>query len=74
LIDFVAEHWPQSWTKISQLMGNRSGVQCQFRYRFLTKENEPKQAVRKASPGPGPEAEAEPLLHGLEFDFNLISI
>jgi hypothetical protein len=58
LIDLVTEHGSQSWAKIAQLMGNRSDVQCRFRYRYLTKKKEPKRASLK----PGPDLEPDPPL------------
>jgi hypothetical protein len=40
LLDLVQVHGLKSWTKICQEMGNRSDVQCRFRYHFLCKKAE----------------------------------
>jgi hypothetical protein len=38
LIDAVREHGDKSWTRVAADLGNRSDVQCRFRYRFLCKK------------------------------------
>jgi hypothetical protein len=46
LIGLVSRFGPEGWNYISRKMGNRSDVQCRYRYIQLTrtaKENEPRQ-------------------------------
>lgn len=38
LLKLAKEHGKKSWTKIAQEFGNRSDVQCRYRYRQLLKE------------------------------------
>jgi hypothetical protein len=38
LLDSVAVHGETAWTRVAADMGNRSDVQCRFRYRFLCKK------------------------------------
>lgn len=38
LIDLINTHGDKSWTKIASKMGNRSDVQCRYKYRQLQKE------------------------------------
>lgn len=38
LVDLINTHGDKSWTKISSKMGNRSDVQCRYKYRQLQKE------------------------------------
>ena len=46
LIDLVGKFGTRAWTRISGEMGNRSDVQCRFRYNFLVKKaNEKKTEV-----------------------------
>jgi hypothetical protein len=38
LLDLVAKHGVRAWTKIGQILGDRTDVQCRFRYGFLKKK------------------------------------
>jgi hypothetical protein len=38
LLDSVAVHGEAAWTRVAADLGNRSDVQCRFRYRFLCKK------------------------------------
>jgi hypothetical protein len=38
LLDSVRTHGDTAWTKVAADLGNRSDVQCRFRYRFLVKK------------------------------------
>ena len=38
LIEAIKSYGTKSWTRISSEMGNRSDVQCRFRYKFLQKK------------------------------------
>jgi hypothetical protein len=59
LLDAVREHGDKAWTRVAAELGNRSDVQCRFRYRFLCKkageingEVRPVSAPKAAVPGP----------------------
>jgi hypothetical protein len=54
LLEAVALHGSKAWTKISAEMGNRSDVQCRFRYKFLCKKA--KEANRPVQPISAPQA------------------
>ncbi|EAY09044.1 Myb-like DNA-binding domain containing protein [Trichomonas vaginalis G3] len=43
LLNLVARFGDHSWTKIAEFMGNRSDVQCRYRYSQISKENSPNQ-------------------------------
>jgi hypothetical protein len=38
LLDAVRDHGDKAWTRVAGDLGNRSDVQCRFRYRFLCKK------------------------------------
>lgn len=42
LINLVGSFGTKAWTKIASKMGNRSDVQCRFRYKFLLKKADDK--------------------------------
>jgi hypothetical protein len=55
LMYLVMKHGDQSWTNISCKLGNRSDVQCRYRYRQLQKEHERATcAVNGIQPTPPP--------------------
>jgi hypothetical protein len=50
LLDSVAVHGEAAWTRVAADIGNRSDVQCRYRYRFLCKKaNEMRTEVRPVS-------------------------
>jgi hypothetical protein len=54
LLNAVQIHGPKSWTRIAGDMGDRSDVQCRFRYSFLCKKaQEAGTAVQPISPPKG---------------------
>lgn len=52
LIEYVVSFGTKAWTKIAAKMGNRSDVQCRFRYNFILKKagNKPEQIAPIALP------------------------
>jgi hypothetical protein len=51
LIDAVATIGTKAWTRVANAMGNRSDVQCRWRYRFLEKKaNAARAVVRPIAP------------------------
>lgn len=59
LVDLINTHGDKSWTKIASKLGNRSDVQCRYKYRQLQKEKakegkvlapELKQPIEKDNP------------------------
>jgi hypothetical protein len=57
LLELVLQHGVQAWAKISRELGNRSDVQCRFRYWKLVREGRtqplPTPTVTKVEPPPG---------------------
>jgi hypothetical protein len=58
LIDSVRIHGNKAWTRIATDLGNRSDVQCRFRYRFLCKKASEVNA--EVAPISAPQAEESP--------------
>jgi hypothetical protein len=48
LISLVAAHGNKAWTRIAAEIGNRSDVQCRFRYKFMSKKS--KEAGNEVQP------------------------
>jgi hypothetical protein len=48
LIALVAQHGDKSWTNISVMLGNRSDVQCRYRYQQLQKDRQTEPRIRFA--------------------------
>jgi hypothetical protein len=40
LLSSVAEYGSSAWVRVSRELGNRSDVQCRFRYQYLSKKAE----------------------------------
>lgn len=54
LLELTAKHGPKAWRKISFEMGNRSDVQCRFKYKFLMKKGDPRIIPVTMQPAGGP--------------------
>lgn len=63
LIDLVRTYGDKSWTNISSRMGNRSDVQCRYRYRQLKKEIRHDDVFYELDQN---EKESSPLLHKVQ--------
>jgi hypothetical protein len=51
LIDTVQKLGQKAWTRVASTLGNRSDVQCRWRYRFLAKKaEEARTEIRPISP------------------------
>lgn len=50
LLDMVNEYGEHSWANISRKMGNRSDVQCRYRFFLLTKRGKSGKPAKRASP------------------------
>ncbi|OHS98465.1 hypothetical protein TRFO_35139 [Tritrichomonas foetus] len=59
LIDVVQQYGDKSWTKIASKMGNRSDVQCRYRFKQLIREMERKGIAIEIGIGEPDEGESE---------------
>lgn len=49
LLNLVARFGDHSWTKIAEYMGNRSDVQCRYRYSQISKDNPANQEIHRVA-------------------------